>query len=178
MKKMKFLPCLSLCLAFLSFLILEYRPSETAEEPLRFSASANETFVASAEEKLSGELIYYTANGTKYHLRPDCRSIAGKTVYSSDKIFAESSGRTLCSVCKNWLEQASAPDSPENIAPEQNPALPETVYCTASGDKFHLDRNCRYLQNSKTVTEISREEADSKGLSPCSGCAGEQVPPS
>ena len=172
MKKMKFLPCLSLCLAFLSFLILEYRPEKTAEEPLRFSASANETFVASAEEKLSGELIYYTANGTKYHLRPDCRSIAGKTVYSSDKIFAESSGRTLCSVCKNWLDQASAPDSPENIAPEQNPALPEIAYCTASGSKFHLDRNCHYLHNSKTVTEISREEAASKGLSPCSDCAG------
>lgn len=172
MKTAKFWAWLTLFLAFGSFLLLDFAPKKTEKNNLSFSATQNEKTIAAAENKLSGESVYYVAGGGKYHLYEDCKSIAGKEILSSDKIFAENGGRTLCSVCKNRAGKPSE-DRPSNQEEKEIPLpIPSSVYCTPNGKKYHVDRNCRYLKNSAEVSELSTEAARQKGLTPCSGCAG------
>ena len=46
---------------------------------------------------------------------------------------------------------------------------------TPSGKKWHLDENCRYLKNSKTILKSTYEEVCALGLDACSAC-GTQNP--
>ena len=53
-------------------------------------------------------------------------------------------------------------------------ALPSSsgkVYITKTGTKYHLNRNCRGLSNAKSIFETTKDDAVSKGLSPCLLCA-------
>ncbi|MBQ9239240.1 MAG: hypothetical protein IJ191_08015 [Treponema sp.] len=44
-----------------------------------------------------------------------------------------------------------------------------SVYVTPTGKKYH-ERNCRTLTRSKTVTELTIEQAKAKGYEPCKVC--------
>ena len=44
------------------------------------------------------------------------------------------------------------------------------VYITATGTKYHRDRNCRGLSRAKNVYKVTLKEAKGKGLTPCSLC--------
>lgn len=46
------------------------------------------------------------------------------------------------------------------------------VYVTKSGTKYHKEK-CDYLANSSV--EISREQAENKGYSPCSKCRPDRI---
>lgn len=180
LKRTKFFAILSLCLTLCSFVMLNAVPEPNDSQLLSFSATANEESASAAPEQLSGQIVYYVADGSKYHLDAACKSIAGKEVYSSDMIFANSGGRTLCSICQNRQEKETDSEIPDVSGgnPEMNSGTtaaltdPGTiVYRTASGKKYHLDRNCRYIRNRDNVSEISLPTAVESGLTPCSACA-------
>ena len=46
----------------------------------------------------------------------------------------------------------------------------KTVYCTPSGKSYHSTRACKTLARSKSVIEISLENAQAKNLKPCKVC--------
>ena len=52
-----------------------------------------------------------------------------------------------------------------------SPSTAETVYITATGTKYHLDKGCKGLSNANAIYESTREEAVKAGLTPCSICA-------
>ena len=50
----------------------------------------------------------------------------------------------------------------------------EMVCCTPKGKKFHASKECTALKNSKEVSEMSKKDAEKKGLEPCKLCCGDK----
>ena len=48
--------------------------------------------------------------------------------------------------------------------------LPDTVYITKTGKKYHSTKDCSGLSNAKEVLAVSRDEALRRGLTPCKVC--------
>ena len=57
----------------------------------------------------------------------------------------------------------------ETDANEDAEDLSETVYVTASGERYHK-KNCRHIKKSKTVTTVSVSEAKKDGYTACKTC--------
>ena len=53
-------------------------------------------------------------------------------------------------------------DSSDNIS--------DVYYYTKAGTKWHRDRNCRYIKNSKEIFEADKATVEGKGLTACSSC--------
>ena len=53
-----------------------------------------------------------------------------------------------------------------------NTTADTTVYVTATGSKYHFSRSCRGLNRARSISETSLSNAQSRGLEPCSICAG------
>lgn len=169
MKGARFTAAVTLCCTLLSFALLSTVPKTGAGTvPETYSAEADAQKL-SQREPLSGESVYATASGSKYHLYADCASIADKEIFVSDMIFAGSGGRTLCSLCQTRAAKQEKKEQEKQSEPVQNEDQP--LYRTPEGKKYHADRNCRYLKNSDEVTQISFTEASEAGLTPCSACA-------
>ena len=46
----------------------------------------------------------------------------------------------------------------------------DTVYVTATGSKYHSSEDCWGLRNANSVTAVTLEEAEDRGLEPCAVC--------
>ncbi|MBQ2315537.1 MAG: hypothetical protein II187_11655 [Treponema sp.] len=49
-------------------------------------------------------------------------------------------------------------------------AMSQKVYCVPNGKKYHCSPQCRMLAHSKTVNEITLEQAEAEKLTPCKVC--------
>ena len=60
----------------------------------------------------------------------------------------------------------------EELKSNADAPVSDIVYFTPNGKKYHKSQNCSTLSRSKTVDSSTVREAESKGLTPCSVCAG------
>lgn len=82
---------------------------------------------------------------------------------------AASSSRTAAAVSQSKAQEAAAASSQaavtETTAQTDNDQ--QTVYVTASGNKYHFDRNCRGLRRANSVSSMTLAEARGRGYTKC-----------
>lgn len=113
---------------------------------------------------------YYTKSGTKFHLDKNCRYLKNsKEIFEDTLDSIDSNKLSACSACaKDYIGKN---ETPQNTKKEQKAENDTSIYYyTTSGTKWHTDKNCRYLKNSKNIFEGDYETVGKKGLSPCSNC--------
>ena len=159
----------AVCL-FLILLIFSARAGLTDGRKYRESIAANSEKTVDLSDVLTGEYYYCTPSGAKYHFDENCRYLkSSKEIEKSDRYYLESETREPCSAC-TVAEPETAPEASQETTQETTAAKTETVYYyTPKGKKYHLDKNCRYLKNSKEILECG--ELTGKDLTPCSACA-------
>ncbi|MBQ9991776.1 MAG: MBL fold metallo-hydrolase [Lachnospiraceae bacterium] len=64
---------------------------------------------------------------------------------------------------------ASTPEASPEPAPAAEPATGTLVWKSATGEKYHSINNCGRMNPAK-ATQITKEQAESMGLGPCSKC--------
>lgn len=65
--------------------------------------------------------------------------------------------------------QQQSPSSEESSSTQQSDKSDEMVVITPNGSKYHLP-GCRTLSRSKSLTEMTRAQAEAKGYKPCNVC--------
>lgn len=107
----------------------------------------------------SDQIVFVTENGTVYHLTTSCSyldlSISGVAVSNLDEQRNMNGGiYTACDICN-----PSVTDSSTSL-----------LFVTDYGDKYHNSLSCSGLK--RTINEMSKTEAEEKGLGACSKCGG------
>jgi hypothetical protein len=74
-----------------------------------------------------------------------------------------------CSACAASF--LNTQNTNENQEAEEDNNETNIYYYTESGTKWHIDKECRYIKNSKKILEGDYKAVEGRGLSPCSGCA-------
>lgn len=65
------------------------------------------------------------------------------------------------------------PDSaikPDTSSSNTSTSFSEDVYVTATGSKYHSTASCSGLSRAKAIYDVTLEEAENRGLGPCSKC--------
>lgn len=115
---------------------------------------------------LEDVVFYITSNKKFYHYNSDCAGLClgtGKIV--SEKLEnAIDEGRISCSLCdevKCSRYDTTSDDEDESV-----------YICTGeTSTKYHCDQDCRGLSHcSGEIEEVSEEEAESMGRTPCKIC--------
>ena len=128
-------------------LILEFYNEETPEE------------AADIED-----IVFYTNTGTKWHSTKDCTYLKKSKEILEGSLESVIDGLSPCSAC------ASSDTEIKPLEQQDNNQI-IIYYYTESGTKWHIDKACRYLKNSKIVLEGDKKTVEEKSLTPCSGCA-------
>ncbi|MGO4983453.1 ComEC/Rec2 family competence protein [Collinsella sp. Sow4_E3] len=66
-------------------------------------------------------------------------------------------------------EQQAAPAQPAPAAPAADPSADTTVVITPTGSKYHRP-GCRTTSRSKSLTEMTKSQAQAQGYAPCGVC--------
>jgi hypothetical protein len=107
-----------------------------------------------ADGEKEEEYVYITETGTVYHVTMNCThlSLSITSVSRNDvpDLRNDSGGKYY--QCERCADSGSA-----------------TLFITTSGDRYHGDINCSGLK--RTVTKISKEEAENQGYRGCSRCS-------
>ena len=117
------------------------------------------------------EIVYYipSMNQSFYHVLPDCHGLVLESgrIKSETKEKAIEEGKIPCSICVGKI----MPDT--EIKKESTELEEESVYiCTGeTSTKYHCDPDCRGLSRcSGEIEEVSEEEAENMGRTPCKIC--------
>ena len=101
--------------------------------------------------------VYYAKNGTYYHIDKNCKELNGKAKYCVSPAYAESHGFKPCPTCVNGTKSNQSSASIQ-------------VYYSNNGSFYHYNKNCKNLNNNKTLYCVSEPYAKNKGYLPCPIC--------
>ncbi len=112
--------------------------------------------------------VTVTTDGKKLHVKTERsgKVVAASADSGSGSRYLDSGGTS------NKASSASkAKASSASKAKTSGSAAKETVYVTPSGSKYH-QKGCRTLSRSKTLTKMTRSEAEAQGYTACAVCGG------
>lgn len=120
---------------------------------------------------LEDVVFYITSNPKFYHYYPDCAGLSTETGKLKSEILEDAinEGRISCSMCDG--AKSYRYDSEENYK-ERNNVTGVVYICTGeTSTKYHSDPDCKGLSRcSGEIEEVSEEEADDMGRTPCKIC--------
>ncbi|MBE5935856.1 MAG: MBL fold metallo-hydrolase [Lachnospiraceae bacterium] len=95
-------------------------------------------------------------------------------VYRTDKngIIKLSATKTRWSISNKYASVGAYTSSQSIVKPAATkaPVSGASVYTTKTGSKYHADKNCRGLNNAKSIFTKKKTDAVNLGLTPCSYC--------
>ncbi len=105
-------------------------------------------------EETTEEIVYVTENGTVYHTDRNCTyiNVKLKKVSFSEIPFIRSKSNAIYYPCESCGDGVSG----------------KMVYVTDYGTRYHFDKDCGRIE--RDVKEISKEDAESRGMSECKKC--------
>lgn len=112
----------------------------------------------------------YTLNGTVVKTEFDNKS-SSKTASSSNKKSSSSSSKSSSSNSSKSSSSNKSSSSSSSSSSKPSNTNPTTgkVWVSATGSKYHSKNNCGRMNPSK-ARQVSKSEAESMGLEPCSKC--------
>lgn len=134
-------------------------PSSTLrEDAARSTQTSAEAKSSAAEEESSAKAEYESLTAKESSSRAEAAESS-----SLEKAAAESSAAASSSVAQAEQEAASS----SQAAAPQNTNDQQLVYITATGSKYHFNRNCRGLRNANSVSTMNLSDATAQGLTKC-----------
>ena len=118
----------------------------------------------------SGPYYVLNTNSKKFH-EPTCGSV--NNISSDNKEYSTNAAEDLvekgyepCGNCKPY--DIPEPETEEDLNTSSSPGTSEPmVWISKTGSKYHSKSSC---SNMKTPSEVSKSQAESKGLTACSKC--------
>lgn len=120
------------------------------------------------------ETYYSTEDGTYYHTDINCSNM--KNAAPITKEAAEAKGQKPCPVCITGEVQSLDRDGLKFITSSTTTDKSgKTVYATSGGQNFHVDPNCRGMENAQSMSLLQALQAGKTACSECCASAGKLV---
>ena len=162
------------------------RPTEQPTQRPTERPTESVTAQPTAAPIVTPDVVYHTKTGSRFHLTPDCGLTRGADPDTWQN--AVDGGYKPCPDCvvKQYPEAVAAlsgatpaptfvPNTTAQPAPTVSTGvdLPETVYHTQTGSRFHLKPNCGQTRGADPDTW---QHAVEGGYKPCPDCVGKEYP--